>query len=91
MRIYKTNIAGGSRTLIQVGSHTFRANRFFILIMAFLASLSIMWPGYPLFADVEPFILGVPLSFAWIILWVILMFIALLLLYFSDNKEEETD
>lgn len=91
MRIYKTNISGGSRTLIQIGSHTLRANRVFILIVAFLASLSIMWPGYPLFANIEPLILGLPLSFAWIILWVVLMFIALLLLYFSDNKDEETD
>jgi len=91
MRIFKTNIAGGKRTLIQIGNRTYRANRVFIIILSILASLAIMWPGYPLFAGIEPLILGLPLSFAWIIFWVILMFIALLLLYFSDNKEGETD
>lgn len=79
------------RTYIAIGSHVFRANRVFIIAVALLASLSIMWPGYPLFSGIEPFILGLPLSFAWMILWVIIGFAAMVALYISDNKEEHTD
>lgn len=60
-----------------------------ISLIAIIISLAIMWPVYPFFSGIEPFILGLPLSFAWIILWVIIGFISLLWLYFSDNKDED--
>lgn len=88
MRIIRTEQQNGKRTYIEIGSHRIRANRFFIVFIAFLASLSIMWPVYPLFSGIEPLIFGLPVSFAWIILWVIISFAALYALYLSDNKQE---
>ncbi|MEM9592983.1 MAG: hypothetical protein AAGD06_01895 [Acidobacteriota bacterium] len=46
------------------------------------------WPVYPRFADSLPRILGLPLSFAWVILALAVMFGALLLLFLT---EEDTD
>lgn len=66
-----------------------RKSRLMIFIFSILAFLSIMWPGYAHFADYEPFILGIPLSFAWIILWVILSFVAMMSMYILDNRDEE--
>ncbi len=81
--------SGGKQTVILVGESTYRANRVFIVIMAIIMFWATMWPGYPLFSGIEPMILGLPLSFAWVILWVIIGFLCMLALYFSDNKEEE--
>ena len=48
---------------------------FFLLVC--VASLG--WPLYPLLgARLDPFILGVPLSLAWMVGWVFLSFTALL-------------
>ena len=76
------------RTIFVIGNYRIRANRVFIIIIAILLFLATIWPGYPLFAGVEPMILGLPLSFAWLILCVLISFISMLALYFSDNKEE---
>ncbi|WP_234570586.1 hypothetical protein [Rhodohalobacter sp. 614A] len=56
--------------------------------MMTLISLMIIWPGYTIFSSATPFILGFPLSFAWIIFSTIAGFIALLLLYRSDYKSK---
>ncbi len=91
MRINRTKTDNGSRTWLQVGSKKYRLNRIIFSIVMILATLSVIWPGYALFSSATPLILGLPLSFAWIILWVIIGFAAMLALYFSDNKDPETD
>lgn len=68
-----------------------RPARIIFVIVIFLAALAVMWPGYALFSSATPLIFGFPLSFAWIILWVIISFVAMLGLYFSDKKAEESD
>lgn len=50
-----------------------------------------MWPGYALLSGYEPFILGLPLSFAWVIFWVIIGFLSMLYLYISDNRAEKKE
>jgi hypothetical protein len=49
-----------------------------IFLLVCVASLG--WPIYPLLGSrIEPFILGVPFSLAWMIGWVVLSFLALLI------------
>lgn len=76
---------------LKVFSFTLRPSRIIFLAVMLLAVLSVIWPGLFLFSDATPFILGFPLSFAWIILWVIVSFAAMMGLYLSDIKHEEKD
>lgn len=57
---------------------------FFVIVM--LVAIFLVWPGYALFAEATPFILGFPLSFAWVILMTIVGFLAMLGLYISDHR-----
>ncbi len=55
------------------------------LLVTVIAGLALIWPVYPLAADVRPYVLGLPLSFAWLVGWLIVMFVALVLLYRTDG------
>lgn len=72
-------------------SKKMRPARIVFVIVIVIAALSVMWPGYTLFSSATPLIFGFPLSFAWMILWVMISFIAMLGLYFSDKRAEESD
>lgn len=52
------------------------AATFFLLVF-----LAVTWPVYALFAGIEPRVLGLPLSLAWIVGWVLASFLGLLALY----------
>lgn len=54
-----------------------------------ITSLAIIWPGHAIFSSATPLIFGFPLSFAWIILWVIIGFAAMLGLYLSDEHKDK--
>lgn len=56
----------------------------FIAVMA-LALVALIWPVYPVFGDVRPLILGLPLSLAWVILWLTVSFGALVWLYRTEE------
>jgi polyferredoxin len=51
---------------------------------------SLIWPVYPLFAGARPLVLGLPLSLAWIVLVLSLMFAALLWLFFGEEPRGES-
>ncbi|TVR28774.1 MAG: hypothetical protein EA390_11115 [Balneolaceae bacterium] len=70
---------------------TFRRSRIAFVIVMLLATIAVIWPGYALFSSATPLILGFPLSFAWIIFWVIVSFSAMMALYISDSNHEEAD
>jgi hypothetical protein len=70
---------------------TITASRIIFLAVMLLAVLSVNWPGLLLFSGTTPLILGFPLSFAWIILWVVICFAAMMGLYLSDKKHEKRD
>ncbi len=53
-----------------------------------LAVMALIWPVYAWFGGIRPFILGLPLSFAWIVGWLIAMFFAMIGLYLGDNRRE---
>lgn len=59
-------------------------NRFWIRRLVagvfLLNLLAVIWPGVTFFRTAEPFVLGLPLSMAWPVGWIIVGFIALLVL-----------
>lgn len=57
------------------------------LLVSVIAGLALIWPVYPLAADIRPYILGLPLSFAWVVGWLVVMFVALILLYRTDPSD----
>lgn len=47
--------------------------------------LAVLWPGYAFIgASATPLILGLPFSFFWIILWVLIGFSGIYLLFYFD-------
>lgn len=92
MHITKTTHKHGKKQLwLVIGDSAFRMNRILFSAVMLIAAFFLIWPGYTFFSSATPFIIGLPLSFAWVILWVIIGFAAMLSLYISDNKDSETD
>jgi hypothetical protein len=56
------------------------------LVIFIILQLGLIWPVYPLFSGIEPMILGLPLSFAWIIGMLLCCFFLLLWYYLSDPE-----
>ncbi|MGF1466796.1 MAG: hypothetical protein ACFCGT_11750 [Sandaracinaceae bacterium] len=49
--------------------------------------LALTWPGYALLGNrVEPYVLGLPMSLAWIVGWVALTFLVLLAFHASRGR-----
>ncbi len=47
------------------------------------------WPGYAWFGNsIEPYVLGVPFSLAWVVGWVVLTFLALVLYHAAGELSE---
>lgn len=61
-----------------------RRRRAFVTIIV-VATLALIAPVYPLASGIRPFMLGLPLSFAWVVLWLVVVFGALVWLYRSDG------
>ena len=62
------------------------------LIVTVISGLALIWPVYPLASDIRPYILGLPLSLAWVVGWLTVMFVALVLLSRTDEpSENKTD
>jgi len=58
-------------------------------VLAAAVTVGLLWPVHSLFARIKPFVLGLPLSFAWVILCLILMFFALPGFYLADKVAEK--
>lgn len=54
-----------------------------------LTTFAVVWPGYAIFSSATPLIFGFPLSFAWIIFWVIVGFAAMVGLYLTDSHNDK--
>lgn len=61
-----------------------RRRRVVFVSIVLVAALALIAPVYPLFGGIRPLILGLPLSFAWVILWLAIVFAALVWTYRSD-------
>lgn len=61
-----------------------------IFVVALLIiQLCLIWPVYPLFSDIYPLILGIPLSFAWIIFVLLAAFFLLLWYYLTEPENKD--
>lgn len=60
----------------------FRRTAFSILLL--IATVALIWPVYPLVSGIRPLILGLPLSLAWVVLWLAIVFSALIWLYRTE-------
>ena len=46
------------------------------------------WPGYAMFGNrIEPYVLGLPFSFVWVIGWVFATFVVLVIYHNSAQRE----
>ena len=53
-----------------------------------LCAVALVWPGYQLLGNrVEPYVLGLPMSFAYNLGWVVLTFVVLASYHFSGREE----
>lgn len=58
------------------------------LSVILVAGLALVWPVYPLAAGIRPYVLGFPFSFAWVVGWLVLVFVALVLFYRTDESAD---
>ena len=59
-----------------------------LAIYSVVCLLAICWPGYAMFGNsIEPFVLGVPFSLAWVVGWVLLTFLVLLVYHGTGERE----
>jgi hypothetical protein len=57
------------------------------LVVTVISGLALIWPVYPFAGHIRPYVLGLPFSFAWVVGWLVVMFVALVLLYRTDESD----
>ncbi len=62
-------------------------HRYVFAVFYLLTVLALIWPVYAWFRGIRPILFGLPLSFAWIVVWLVLMFLAMVGLYILDNRK----
>jgi len=63
-----------------------RSRRLAFVCVLVVTAAALVWPVYPFFASSpRPLVLGLPFSFAWVILWLTVIFIALGTLYVVEE------
>lgn len=62
-----------------------KRRRLLFVVILITAAVALVWPVYSLFSGIYPLILGLPLSMAWIALWLTVVFVALVWLYRSED------
>jgi hypothetical protein len=72
-------------------SHATSRHRRGVAAVVLLATLALVWPVYPQVSSVEPYVFGLPLSLAWVVGWLIVVFIAVALLYRREEQNNEAD
>jgi len=60
------------------------------LAVTVVSGLALIWPVYPFAGGIRPYVLGLPFSFAWVVGWLVVMFVALVLLYRTDESDTNT-
>lgn len=63
----------------------YRRRRLLVAGILGVATIALIWPVYPFFGGIRPFVLGLPFSFAWVILWLLIVFFAFAWLYRSEG------
>ena len=57
-----------------------------LLGVVLLTLAATVWPGYLLGARVAPYVLGLPFSLIWLVLCIVVVFVALLLTFRADMR-----
>lgn len=65
-----------------------RRLRLALVAVVGLVGLGLIWPIYPLFAGARPFLFGLPLSLAWLVICMAVVFLVLVVLYRLDRGRE---
>jgi len=60
-----------------------------VLSVFALTTLALIWPVYPAVSGIQPYLFGLPFSFAWVVGWLLLTFAALALLYWSERSRPD--
>lgn len=60
----------------------------FVSVVA-IAAIALIWPVYPIVAGIRPYIFGLPFSLAWVVGWLLVVFLALVALYQSQDDSNE--
>lgn len=55
-----------------------------VLVVVFCV---LVWPVYPHFADIRPLVLGVPMSLAWVVAWLLVSFATLLAVFLWEGRQ----
>lgn len=69
---------------------TRRRRTFAFLAVVITAGLALVWPVYPSVAGIRPYVLGLPFSLAWVVGWLIVVFVALVLLYRAEEVDSNS-
>lgn len=77
-----------NKLIFAAGNSTRKKRSFILIALLAIIQICLIWPVYPLFGSAEPLILGIPLSFFWVILMVLTSFFALLTFFIKENQEE---
>lgn len=64
-----------------------RRRRLAFLVVWVLATLAMIWPVAAFFSGSKPFIVGLPLSLAWPVAWLLLVFAGLVYLYRTEPPD----
>lgn len=59
-----------------------------VLVFYLAATVGLMWPVYAQFAGIRPLVLGMPLSLAYVVGWVVASFLVLLGVYAWEGRRE---
>lgn len=65
-----------------------RRARLAFVALLFAAAAAVATPLYAFFAGIRPLIFGLPLSFAWVVFWLLAVFAGLLALYRSEPHQQ---
>jgi hypothetical protein len=60
-----------------------------VVALTILSTLALTAPGYALVPAVEPYVLGLPFSFAWVVGWMAVLFGGLLGLYWAEPSSSD--
>ena len=61
-----------------------RRRRLIFLAIYFVVAALLVWPIFPMFSGIEPLILGLPFSLAWVLMDLTVIFVAVLWLYRTE-------
>jgi TRAP-type C4-dicarboxylate transport system permease small subunit len=68
-----------------------RAGRILFVGFFLAYALAVTWPGVLPFNRVRPFVLGLPFSFAWVALWIVLGLVVFLIVHRAEAAGTRKD